>query len=368
MNRLPPVSSLVSPPEAKPFESFNSDYYSQLSFSRSNKLPPISPERTGARSKMDLPSPPVTPYNGNKKIDSICREPASTDIVEDTTSRDPVLFPSARRNSLLANEPLFAPEVVPAAEALVEKHIAKQKPKARGKFQIPTREEYMLALSCVPRVATHYNRNPGAWAMREREILDHQWTLMHPQIHEATSKLKKIAPAPTRRTQNGATRVQKPQRAKRTPRSTPKSKVLDSFHTSPVRNAPKPRVIGTNRDDTDYNSLPDYCPPLSTLRGTKGLKADWKGQMLDLSNDPDRQALDPAEISLAATLRLSCATYLCSKRRIFEGRLNALRRGKEFRKTDAQQACKIDVNKASKLWTAYDRVGWFDPDYFKQYV
>src|SRR4030095_11349090 len=95
---------------------------------------------------------------------------------------------------------------------------------------------------------------------------------------------------------------------------------------------------------------------------TKGLKADWKGQMLDLSNDPDRHVLDPAEVGLAATLRLSCATYLCSKRRIFEARLNALRIGKEFRKTDAQQACKIDVNKASKLWTAYEKVGWFQPE------
>jgi len=43
-----------------------------------------------------------------------------------------------------------------------------------------------------------------------------------------------------------------------------------------------------------------------------------------------------------------------------------LRIGKEFRKTDAQQACKIDVNKASKLWTAFDKVGWFKKDFFLQ--
>ncbi|KAF5016863.1 hypothetical protein F66182_11323 [Fusarium sp. NRRL 66182] len=90
--------------------------------------------------------------------------------------------------------------------------------------------------------------------------------------------------------------------------------------------------------------------------------------MLDLSNDPDRNLLDPAEVNLAATLRLSCATYLCSKRRIFEARVKALSIGKEFRKTDAQQACKIDVNKASKLWTAYDRVGWFKPEHFIRFL
>ena len=32
----------------------------------------------------------------------------------------------------------------------------------------------------------------------------------------------------------------------------------------------------------------------------------------------------------------------------------------EFRKTDSQKACKIDVNKASKLWSAYEKIGWFD--------
>jgi hypothetical protein len=98
------------------------------------------------------------------------------------------------------------------------------------------------------------------------------------------------------------------------------------------------------------------------------LKVDWKGQVLDLSYDPHRHWLHEAEVKLAASLRLSCATYLCSKRRIFQARLDAMRIGKEFRKTDAQQACKIDVNKASKLWTAYDKVGWFNPSFFRQHL
>jgi predicted DNA-binding ribbon-helix-helix protein len=98
------------------------------------------------------------------------------------------------------------------------------------------------------------------------------------------------------------------------------------------------------------------------------LKADWKGQVLDLSADPDKHLLHEAEVNLAATLRLSCAVYLSSKRRIFMARVACLSRGKDFRKTDAQQACKIDVNKASKLWQSFDKVGWFNPDYFRQYL
>ncbi|EAS37208.3 SWIRM domain-containing protein [Coccidioides immitis RS] len=361
MNRLPPVSSLVSPPEPKPFDSFNSDLYSQLPFSPSDKLPPIAPERAQPQSDMDLPSPPVTPYNGSKRRHTVDGDNGhTTSNAIAGPSRDPVLFPSDRRSSLLEHEPLFGPESVPDAEALVDKHIASKKSTAKGKFQQPTRDEYMLALSCVSRVISNYNRNPRAYAIQERKIFDYQWTLVHPG-KQTKSKLKKIAPAPSRRGNASAPRVQKSQRPKR---SSPKTKVVDSFDATPTRNPPKPRVIGTNRDDTDYNSLPDYCPPISTLHGTKGLKADWKGQMLDLSNDPNRDALDPAEINLAATLRLSCATYLCSKRRIFQALLNKFSENKEFRKTDAQQACKIDVNKASKLWTAFERVGWFKREHF----
>ncbi|KAK2739180.1 hypothetical protein FQN55_009586 [Onygenales sp. PD_40] len=364
MGRLP-VSSLMSPPEPKPLDSFNSTLSPSTSQQPSfddNKLPPISAERKRTQSEMDLPSPPVTPHVGHKKRKSSIEDQHERDVV----SRDPVLFP---RNEpyVLSDAPLFGPQLQPAAEALVTKHMATHRQMFGNKINKPSREDYLFALSCVPIVSTQYNRNPGAWARQEWELSDRLFSTAR-RSPAATTKLKKIAPAPTKRSPNGGARVQRPPRAKRTPKSTPKQRVLDSFDGATP--TPKPtRVIGTNRDDTDYNSLPDYCPPIETLRGnTKGLKADWKGQALDPSNDPDLHVLDPAEVGLAATLRLTCATYLCSKRRIFEARLNALRIGKEFRKTDAQQACKIDVNKASKLWTAYDKVGWFNPEYFRQYL
>jgi hypothetical protein len=98
------------------------------------------------------------------------------------------------------------------------------------------------------------------------------------------------------------------------------------------------------------------------------LKVDWKGNALALSNDPFRHLLHPDELALAAGLRLDCATYLTSKRRIFMRRLDCFRIGKEFRKTDAQQACKIDVNKASKLWTAYEKVGWLNKEWMRHFA
>ncbi|OAQ61379.1 SWIRM domain-containing protein [Purpureocillium lilacinum] len=100
------------------------------------------------------------------------------------------------------------------------------------------------------------------------------------------------------------------------------------------------QVVQASRDDKDFTALPDYSPSLNTLsRRTNCLKVDWDGRPLDLGDDPYAYLLHPEEVTLASTLRLDCATYLTSKRHIFQRRLVCLRIGKEFRKTDAQKAC-----------------------------
>ncbi|KAJ5512972.1 hypothetical protein N7463_002524 [Penicillium fimorum] len=346
MHRLPSVSSLMSPPESKPLESFSVSLSPftkpRDSSARDIQLPPISADRKRTQSEMDLPSPPVTPYTGNKKSNSHASDQIERDL---GSPRDPVLFPPQDSvTDVATDEPLFGPVHPPSVEALVEEHMNSHMAMFRNKSNKPTRDEYLLALSCVPIVSTQYNRNPAAWAREERETLERQMVMMNryrPGDYEP--KLKKIAPAPAKRL-GTQPRVQRT-RVKRTPKSTPKQHVFDNFDPPPN---------------------PAY--QTTCLGNAKALKADWKGQMLDLSNDPDKNILSPAELNLASTLRLSCATYLCSKRRIFEARVRALGIGKEFRKTDAQQACKIDVNKASKLWTAYERVGWFKAEYFHQYL
>lgn len=358
----------MSPPETKPLESFTPSPYPPKRDPSASltdiKLPPISADRKRTQSEMDLPSPPVTPYTGNKKRRSHTSDQIERDV---GSTRDPVLFPRHDSMARASDEPLFGPIAPPTAEALVEQHINSHMARFVNKRNKPTRDEYLLALSCVPIVSTQYNRNPVAWAREERETLERQMVLMNRyRPGDLEAKLKKIAPAPAKKVGAAPPRVQRT-RVKRTPKSTPKQQALDTFDSPP--SISKPRALVTNRDDTDFHAIQDFSPPLETLgSNVKALKADWKGQMLDLSNDPDRHLLSPAELNLASTLRLSCATYLCSKRRIFEARVRALNVGKEFRKTDAQQACKIDVNKASKLWTAYDRVGWLKPEYFFQFL
>ncbi|CEP24037.1 unnamed protein product [Cyberlindnera jadinii] len=98
------------------------------------------------------------------------------------------------------------------------------------------------------------------------------------------------------------------------------------------------------------------------------MKVEWKGQPMDLKSDPLVSHLHPAEIVLASTLRLPCALYLDSKRRLFAEKVSRMRKGLPFRRTDAQKSCRIDVNKASRLFAAFEKCGWLDDGLFEKYV
>lgn len=118
-------------------------------------------------------------------------------------------------------------------------------------------------------------------------------------------------------------------------------------------------------------NIPDYSPDaaLTLPKGnSRCLKIEWKGQPMDLRNDPDAEKLHPAEVILASTLRLPCNVYLDSKRRLFSEKVTRLRSDMPFRRTDAQKACRIDVNKASRLFAAFEKVGWLNDEHFLKYL
>lgn len=118
-------------------------------------------------------------------------------------------------------------------------------------------------------------------------------------------------------------------------------------------------------------SIPDYSPDaeLTLPKGNnRSLKIEWKGQPMDLRNDPQVDKLHPAEVVLASTLRLPANVYLDSKRRLFFEKVNRMRNDMPFRRTDAQKACRIDVNKASRLFAAFEKVGWLDDKNFVKYL
>lgn len=304
-------------------------------------------------------NPPQPSINNNNAAPNFPISPPvspATKIAKSVTShdhsplvRDPILYPHAEPQSA-QQAPLFATDDALAAQRAVKEHVAARVESLFRAASPPRPSDYALALEFKSQVARAFSLNPRLWLERERGYLKAQrqgrrYTAIAParSHHAAAAAGVRKAPA--------LPRAPKAPRAVKAPRPAPD---------------PTKKVV---REDKDFNALPDYSPPLSSLpEKPNSLKVEWRGVPLDLADDPHAHLLDADEILLASNLRLDCATYLTSKRRIFIKRIEALRIGKEFRKTDAQQACKIDVNKASKLWQAFEKVGWLNPNWVAQYV
>lgn len=361
------ISNLMSPPGPAPYETFNHrDATMSASKPMSAALKQLGPNPPI--------SPPISPY-------TIARNSITMDPRASISDNDPILYPAPENAASPPSEPLFAPSV-PSAEPLqdpIDNHIA-----SRAQSNVtspPKKEDYELVLFFKSAFMKQFERDPKAWLIQERQNMRSD-KKNHSKARPVVNKLPTIlpaaqppAPAPKPHVaRTGSTgRIQKP-RVNKAPTQNPRPIRATPSHTrqtARVSATPEPRVrtVAPNREDKDFDALPDYAPSIMTLPNIPGcLKVDWKGNPLDLSKDPNRALLHPEELSLAAALRLDCATYLTSKRRIFIRRIECYKISKEFRKTDAQQACKIDVNKASKLWTAYERVGWLDSKHIERFL
>ncbi|KAF1363804.1 hypothetical protein EJ07DRAFT_162371 [Lizonia empirigonia] len=374
MHKSPPskrltVSSLLSPPEMERSNSFGTSmpaialHYPSFdrSDSKHNAARPTPPFKMPAYA-----SPPISPFDAQSHNQNM-------DNGSEQGTLDPPLFRRESATGALASDvPLFSSQQ--STQEVITQHM--QSTKYAQLPSKPKEDEYSLIANFTASVYKQAFDGPAAynhWRSQERRFEERysRPALQAGGVQKRPSP-KKLAPAPAPRNRQPKVALPKATpRPAREPKSkrTPKAQLQHSFEEHIGSVSPKGARTTTTRDDLDYNAIPDYSPPLESLSGNeKKLKAEWKGNKLPLSDDADRHLLHEAELELASTLRLSCATYLCSKRRVFQARINALKIGKEFRRTDAQQACKIDVNKASKLWQAYDKVGWFDADHFRQYI
>ena len=355
--KLLDISNLMSPPELPLLEHFSQGIGMQPA--------PVPMEKPSVPSAPL--SPPISPFTkGGNSIERANSVAAS--------SRDPILYPGGDVCSS-PPRPLFGvDQSLMETQRAVDEHMARRSPTLFREASPPHREDYELALYFKSEMMKTFVKNRRGWLEKQRELL-----LADRKTGAAKAKSSQLflAAKPVVATRPAAPRVTKPEKAKRTIRQGPLRLAPQS--TSAPRQpsmripsaTPEPRSkhVPPNREDKDFDQRPDYCPPLGDLPAKpNSLKVDWKGNPLDLSKDPNRHLLHPDELILAGLLRLDCATYLTSKRRIFERRLQCAKIGKEFRKTDAQQACKIDVNKASKLWMAYDKVGWLDMRHMLPYM
>jgi len=364
------ISALISPPDAV-YDDFSSSAVARIL----PKMAPSADHKLPKASRQDVPPSPPISNQSDSPLELVKHNVSPTPSIS-VPVKDPILFPSQETPSRPV--PLFGPHESADRDAdrIIHDHIRATGASSEG--ERPTEEEYRMVLRFKSNVMQQFQANQRRWLNQEKALLAADRAASYHARPSLTYHARPVAkprmaqpqlpkPQPIRSNLN---RVQKPAKNKE-PRVV-KQQAPRPIRTSPGTTArstiraistPEPRVrtVAPNREDKNFDSVPDYCPPLSSL-GNKSLKVDWKGNALDLSKDPHAHLLHPEELNLAANLRLDCATYLTSKRRIFESRRECYLRAppKPFRKTDAQQACNIDVNKASKLWTAYDSVGWLD--------
>ncbi|TAQ88479.1 hypothetical protein B7494_g3188 [Chlorociboria aeruginascens] len=326
-------SSLMSPPEAIPADSFMA----------SSLAPRI---KLYEMPKRPLPmSPPISPET-------------KLGHPEDQTSllvRDPILYPSLDVQNA-SHPPLFNDhDESSTALRVVEGHVAAREPTQFREASPPKESEYQLALEFKSHMFASYDTNRSRWLKRERQFL--QQDRMLGNYRPIVPGTRPVRPPP-----------RKPQgTVKNKPPKKPSQTTARAHQTGEGVKRPTQR-----REDKDFNSLVDYSPPLSSLppriRELNPPKHEGKSSKLDLRGDPHAHLLHPDEMHLASNLRLDCASYLTQKRRVFIGKIESLREGQTFRKTQAQKACNIDVNKASRLWDSFNEAGWFRPEWVDRFI
>ncbi|KAK9385058.1 hypothetical protein V1515DRAFT_300198 [Lipomyces mesembrius] len=343
-----------------------------------SSMPPLPPLPTPVMAASDvlIPDDKRSPGAHAQRSSSMLSPPPSPFATTDSIARaDPPLFPSHGLSDLRA-APMFRPLVDVVRQNGAATAVVAASPKPDNKND----SEYFQST-----VYEQYAKSPRRWLAAQREMLK----LYKPQIATVISVTATQLPAsaPTPR----PSRVLKPRLQIQSPSggittrnsalSSPRivSKKVRPLNVSPTaftlpaahkRSSLSPELSPRTSTvhDIDLDDVPDFCPPPSSLDGTKGMRTDWKGNAMDLSNDPDRELLHPYELQLAAVLRLPCAVYLDSKKRIFAERVFRARKGLQFRRTDSQKACRIDVNKATRLFVAFERVGWFDDKWLAPYL
>lgn len=370
--KYPAYGTYFSPPEVPLNDAFSNSQSPMkqpiATTSNHKRLPSMS-------SFFQTLSPPISPHT---KLD---KEPGYKDVaVSGGAVKDPVLFPPVAQSGVPASHAsgsLFDGTLREQRFTVdpIEEHMRKRRRTGADEHN-PTRADYQLTLSSLTKLINSYTSGPEQYFSDRLEELDdyvargarhggrkRSAVLQQPEFTTIVKKARTARKAP----------VEKLPPVKRV-RASPREKLQMSFDveapfeperrnstTAARKQSRELKETKEHKEDADFSSLPDYSPPMSSLTdNAKALKTEWRGNPLDLSQDPHKHLLHPAELALAATLRLSCAMFICTKRRIFAARREYFQEGRDFNKTAAQQACKIDVNKASKLWTAFDKVGWFD--------
>ncbi|KTW26155.1 hypothetical protein T552_03047 [Pneumocystis carinii B80] len=268
---------------------------------------------------------------------------------------------SSKTQCKLYHHGFIIPSPPPSPKENLGGVLAETKTDEEAKKEKKTVKEEQAGATFVARVFDIYKSDPRGMLRNERKWLAYHMPSSNAEVHKKR----------TRNASNIVRRTISTTGCRTTSVGRGVGKTKTQFYSIGMANykpkqSSKEHYMHTHSFDvanTPYELLPDFCPPTSTLdkiNHPRPLRAEWKGIPLDLSNDPHVDQLHPAEVYLASQLRLPAMVYLDNKRRIFAEYHARKEAGLGFRRTDAQRCARIDVNKASRLWQAFERVGWLD--------
>lgn len=115
--------------------------------------------------------------------------------------------------------------------------------------------------------------------------------------------------------------------------------------------------------------IPDFVPSMDHITRAqfeKQIKRIGLPLLHDLKSTVDADKVPESELSIVSSFNFSPQQYLENKKRFFAEKARKTYAGETFKKTDAQKACQVDVNKASKLYEVFNSFGLLDDSLFTQ--
>lgn len=123
--------------------------------------------------------------------------------------------------------------------------------------------------------------------------------------------------------------------------------------------------------DSPIGSIPNFEPSFTGIPKRTIERAIKKaGCVVNVSSSKDfggtdlLHGFDSREILIMKAFKLTPLQYADTKRRFFAEKARRTMLSVSFKKTDAQKACRIDVNKASKLYEVFGSLGLLDDELF----
>lgn len=123
--------------------------------------------------------------------------------------------------------------------------------------------------------------------------------------------------------------------------------------------------------DSPIGSIPNFEPSFTGIPKRTIERAVKKaGCVVNVSSSKDfggtdlLHGFDSREILIMKAFKLTPLQYADTKRRFFAEKARRTMLSVSFKKTDAQKACRIDVNKASKLYEVFGSLGLLDDELF----